>query len=137
MTCYIFENKHVPKRQFWSIPGAHIYSKYNGKHHRVIVFGARTDNGKQLFRTSNEFTSKTFLQYLRELVALFGKKILIIMYKASQHRAGIIKEYLKQHKQIKFLYFPTGTPEINAVEQCWAHGKQKLLTTSVRDIRRI
>ena len=63
------------------------------------------------------------------IVAHFDKKILIIMNKATQHRAGIIKEYLKRHKQIKVLYFPTDTPEINVVEQCWAWGKQKLLAT--------
>jgi transposase len=40
----------------------------------------------------------------------------------------MVKEYIKQNNDIlKVIYFPKGSPEFNAIEECWRQGKYDLL----------
>lgn len=50
--------------------------------------------------------------------------------RATQHRSKIVKKYLKKNKDsIRIEYFPIGSPEFNAVEECWRQrGKHNLLS---------
>ena len=124
----IFENEYSEKKRFWAMLGKPAYGIYNGKHQRAITFGAVADNGKQIFRIYKKFNTGTFIEFLNEIIAHFGKKILIIMDKATPHTSKKTVKYIERNN-ILTEYFPTGTPELNAVEQCWARGKQKLLTS--------
>ncbi len=39
---------------------------------------------------------------------------------ATQHRSKLVKDYLQSNKDtMKIEYFPTGSPELNAVEEYW------------------
>ncbi len=39
--------------------------------------------------------------------------------RANQDRAGIVKEYLQRNLEtMRIKYFPIGSPELNAVEEC-------------------
>lgn len=60
----------------------------------------------------------------------FGKLILLID-RACQHRRSImVKEYMKQNKEVlRVVYFPKGSPEFNAIEECWRQGKYDLLVS--------
>ena len=49
------------------------------------------------------------------------------MDKATLYTSKKTVKYMKQNN-IPTEYFPTGNSELDAVEQCWAKGKQKLLT---------
>jgi transposase len=42
----------------------------------------------------------------------------------------MVKEYMKQNNDIlKVIYFPKGSPEFNAIEECWRQGKYDLLVS--------
>jgi transposase len=42
----------------------------------------------------------------------------------------MVREYIKQDKDsLKVIYFPKGSSEFNAVEECWRQGKYDLLVS--------
>src|SRR6476661_2074736 len=76
------------------------------------------------------FNQETFLKYLKELRRKFGKIILFIDRARQHHRSIMVRRYIKQSKDvIKVIYFPKGSSEFNAVEECWRQGKYDLLVS--------
>lgn len=87
-----------------------------------------SNNGKQLFRQYDRFDSDSFIKYLEQVKKKF-KKFVIFVDRATQHRSKIVKEYLKRNEEnIRIEYFPVGSPEFNAVEECWRQGKYNILS---------
>lgn len=101
-----------------------------GSHQRTCVFGTLCINGRQFFRQYESFNQYTFLDYLKQVQKKFGKLILFIDRARQHHRSIMIKEYVKQNKDVlKVIYFPIGSPEFNAIEECWRQGKYDLLVS--------
>jgi transposase len=60
----------------------------------------------------------------------FGKLILFIDRARQHHRSIMVREYIKQNKDVlKVIYFPKGSSEFNAIEECWRQGKYNLLVS--------
>ena len=58
----------------------------------------------------------------------FGK-VAAVTDRASPHRAKLVKELLRENKNIRIIYLPKGSPYLNAVEECWHQGKRILLVS--------
>jgi transposase len=85
--------------------------------------------GKQLFRQYDLFNQYTFLDYLKQIKKRLGK-VILFTDRARQHQAKKVQEYLKENNDsIKIFYLPKGSPEFNAVEECWRQGKYDLLVS--------
>jgi transposase len=85
--------------------------------------------GKQLFRQYDVFNQYTFLDYLKQVRK---RLVRVIMFtdRARQHRSKKVQEYLEENKDaIRMVYLPKGSPEFNAVEECWRQGKHDLLVS--------
>ena len=83
--------------------------------------------GKQLFRQYDVFNQYTFLDYLKQVKKKLGK-VIMFTDRARQHQAKKVLEYLEENKDaIRIVYLPKGSPEFNAVEECWRQGKYDLL----------
>jgi transposase len=77
----------------------------------------------------DKFNSKTFVDYLKQIQKKFGK-IIIFVDRATPHCSKITKQFIADNKDtIKLEYFPLGSPEFNAVEECWRQGKYHILST--------
>ena len=86
--------------------------------------------GKQLFRQYDKFNQDPFLDYLKQVKKQLGKKVVIFTDRARQHQSNKVKKYLEENKDsVRILYFPKGSPEFNAVEECWRQGKYYLLVS--------
>jgi transposase len=76
------------------------------------------------------FNQYTFLDYLKQVKKQLGKKVIMFTDRARQHQSNKVKEYLKENNDsIRILYLPKGSPEFNAVEECWRQGKYDLLVS--------
>ena len=82
----------------------------------------------QFFRTYDKFNAITFVAYLKELQKHFGKAVMICD-RAPQHRSRLVREFLRKNKNVKIMYFPKGSPYLNAVEECGRQGKRRLLVS--------
>jgi transposase len=70
-----------------------------------------------------------FVDYLKHVQKRFGK-IVIFVDRARPHCSKITRQYLAQNTDtVRLEYFPVGSPEFNAVEECWRQGKYNILST--------
>jgi transposase len=47
--------------------------------------------------------------------------------RARQHLSKKLRDYLEGNKDaVRIVYLPKGSPELNAVEECWSQGKYDL-----------
>ncbi len=85
--------------------------------------------GKQLFRQYDIFNQNTFLDYLKQIKKSLGK-VILVTDRARQHLSKKVQEYLKENNDsMRIIYLPKGSPEFNAVEECWRQGKHDLLVS--------
>ena len=106
-----------------------------GSHSKTIIFGVLSLDGKQLFRQYDRFDSHSFIAYREEARKKF-KKFVMFVDRATQHRPKEVNEYLQRNEDdIRVEYFPAGSPEFNAVEECWRQGKYNLLSDYYPDFQ--
>ena len=123
-----FIHDTVSGRKYWSPKGRRISVPYTGSHRKVTIYGSLASDCRQFFRTYDKFNAVTFVAYLKELQRHFGKAVLICDL-APQHRSRLVREFLRKNKNVKIMYFPKGSPYLNAVEECWRQGKCRLLVS--------
>ena len=101
-----------------------------GSHQRTCVFGALCIDGRQFFRQYESFNQYTFLDYIKHMQKRFGRLILFIDRARQHHRSKMVRKYIKDRRDLlKVIYFPKGSSEFNAVEECWRQGKYDLLVS--------
>jgi len=125
----IFVYDYVVRRKKWISVGKRPIVTVIGSRKRTIVFGCLSLEGKQLFKQYDEFNSKTFVDYLKQIQKRFGKYI-VFADRARPHCSKITRKFIAENKDtIRLEYFPVGSPEFNAVEECWRQGKYHILST--------
>jgi len=118
----------MTKKRRWILRNKRPIVTVTGSHEKTIIFGVLSLDGKQLFRQYKRFDSHSFITYLGEVQKKFGKFILFVD-RATQHRSKVVKDYLQRNTDtIRMEYFPVGSPEFNAVEECWRQGKYNILS---------
>ena len=123
-----FIHDAVSGRKYWSPKDGRINVPYTGSHRKVTIYGSLALDGRQFFRTYDRFNAVTFVAYLKELQRHFGKTVRICD-RTPQHRSKMVREFLRTNKNIRIMYFPKGSPYLNAVEECWRQGKRRLLVS--------
>ena len=127
----IFIHDSLVRRKMWTADRIRPIVTMTGSHQKTSVFGTLSMNGRQLFRQYDFFNQYTFLHYLIQVQKKFGKLILFIDRARQHHRSIIVREHIEQNKVVlKVIYFPKGSSEFNAVEECWRHGKYDLLVSN-------
>ena len=114
--------------KYWSPRGMPIVTTYKGRHGRSVAYGSLATDGRQFVRTYEKFNKETVLQYFKELARHFGR-VTIIMDNASQHRARIVQEFLKENPNVRVMWLPTATPELSAIEEYWHQSKREVLVS--------
>ncbi len=115
-------------RRKWIVRQKRPVVTVTGSHNKTIIFGVISNDGKQLFRQYDRFDSDSFITYLEEVKKKF-KKFIIFVDRATQHRSKVVQEYLQRNEDsMRIEYFPVGSPEFNAVEECWRQGKYNILS---------
>lgn len=80
-----------------------------------------------MFTLRNNLNAGEFLKVLSKFLHKF-KKAILILDKASWHKKSKkVQRYLKKHRrELKIIWFPTGCPEMNPVEECWRQAKREV-----------
>ncbi|MDR4510413.1 MAG: transposase [Nitrososphaeraceae archaeon] len=124
----IFVYDHIFKRKKWISADKRPIVTVTGCRKKTIVFGCLSIKGKQLFLQYDKFNSSIFIDYLKQIQKQFGKCI-VFVYRATPHCSKITGKYLAENKDtIRVEYFPVGSQEFNAVEECWRQGKYNILS---------
>lgn len=80
-----------------------------------------------MFTLRNNLNAVEFLKVLSRFLHKF-KKAILILDKAPWHKKSKkVQRYLKKHRrELKIIWFPTGCPEMNPVEECWRQAKNEV-----------
>jgi transposase len=125
----MFVYDYVIRRKKWISADKRPIVTVTGSRKRTIVFGCLSTDGGQLFRQYDKFNSSKFVDYLKQVKKRFVGKIVIFVDRAKPHCSKITKRFLDSNKDtIRLEYFPVGSPEFNAVEECWRQGKYNILS---------
>jgi transposase len=117
------------KRKLWLPKGVRPVVTITGSHQKTCVFGTLTIDGKQLFRQYNVFNQDTFLDYLKQIRKMLGR-VILFTDRARQHRSKKVQKYLEDNKDsLRIIHLSKGSPQFNAVEECWRQGKYNLLVS--------
>ena len=114
--------------RYWTPVGIPVIVPHVGSHDTVTAYGSFTADGRQFFLTYDRFNAATFVEYLKSMYRYFGK-IVVIVDRATPHRAKLVRDLLRENKEIKIIYLPKGSPYLNAVEECWHRAKRALLVS--------
>jgi hypothetical protein len=115
----IFVHDALAKRKLWLPKGVRPVDTMTGPHQRTCVFGTLAMEGKQLFRQYDVFNQHSFPDCLKQARKGLGK---VVMFAdgARQHQAKKVREWLEENKDaVRTVCLPKGSPEFNAVEECW------------------
>lgn len=80
-----------------------------------------------MFSLRKNLNAEEFLKVLAKFFYKF-KRAILILDKAPWHKKSKkVQKYLKKHRrELKIIWFPTGCPEMNPVEECWRQAKEKV-----------
>lgn len=98
-----------------------------GSHQKVHAYGFLSEEDKKMFTLRQDLNAEEFLKVLSKFLHKF-KRAILILDKAPWHKKSKkVQRYLKDHRrELKIIWFPTGCPEMNPVEECWRQTKEEV-----------
>ena len=97
----------------------------NSKNKCTNVFGARSKCAF-VFSFSKKKNQKSFVKFLNKLLKRW-RKVCLFVDNGPCHHGEIVNACLHSHKKtFRMFNFPTYSPELNPIEQCWKPGRKAL-----------
>ena len=119
----------------------HAFEYY--RHGTLSLYAALdTKTGRVHGKTSPRHTSRDFVAFLEEVVALCPRRqeIHVILDHLAAHKTQFVREFLARHPRVKFHFTPTYSSWLNQVELWFAKIEREVIArgifTSVPDLAR-
>lgn len=114
-------------RKVWVVKGTKYRRFVTGSHEKVHAFGFLSEKGKSMFTLREKLNGEEVIKVLSKFLNKFHR-VILIWDKATWHKKSKkVQTYLNKHRrEIKIIWFPTGCPEMNPVEECWRQAKEEV-----------
>ncbi|MDI1495482.1 MAG: Transposase [Cenarchaeum symbiont of Oopsacas minuta] len=113
-------------KKYWCNEDERPIYRWKGDHRKFIAYGMISISGERFFRSYDKFDGPTFLRYVKDAVAKYGR-IMIIADRASQHRTKDLERYVQENQdKIRIEYLPKASPQHNVMETIWFVAKQAM-----------
>lgn len=100
----------------------------------VNLLGAVTENKETFFtEIADSFTSDVTIRFLRALQDEFGEHLHVVLDNATYFASNKVEEFVED-TAMKLTFLPTGSPDMNPVEECWRQFKRVLGNRFFADI---
>ena len=110
----------------WFPCGERIALPYWKTYDGVKLLGALTESGETFVtEVADSFTSEVTIRFLRALQAEFGEHLHIVLDNATYFTSNRVADFVEE-TAIRVTYLPTGSPDMNPVEECWRQFKRRL-----------
>jgi transposase len=114
----------------WAPCGATPEVEDSGERFGINMISAISARGDMLFRCfDGRMDSERFIEFLKDLRASAGRRILVIVDGGSYHTSKMVRTFLKEEGEqrgIRLGYLPPYSPELNPDEQVWNQAKNTL-----------
>lgn len=74
---------------------------------------------------ADTFKSAVTIEFLKALQTKFGKQLHIVLDNATYFTSQNVQQFIDE-SALKVTYLPTGSPDLNPVEECWRQLKRRL-----------
>ncbi|ANS73181.1 transposase [Paenibacillus yonginensis] len=105
----------------WFPVGAQRRIPTYGRHEGAKLFGALNyETGQVLYRDGERYDTSAFIQFLDVVLKAYptGKRVMILD-NGRIHHAAEVRNYLKQHTRLQFVFLPKYPPDLNLIEGLW------------------
>ncbi|MDR1492639.1 MAG: IS630 family transposase [Planctomycetaceae bacterium] len=103
--------------------------KANSGRQRVHINGfIDIDTKKIATDFTDSVNSQSVIRLLEKLLKLYSSKTLhLFVDNAKYYKSGVVKEWLKKHKNGNLHFLPAYRPNLNPIERLWGFFKKKIL----------
>jgi transposase len=118
----------------WAKKGKTPVLRQGCRYKHLSVISAISPQGQLYYQIRNtSFTGLMVVEFLRELLAFFNQKLIIIWDGAKIHQDENVKSFLENENndRIFLAKIPPYSPELNADEQVWQTIKDDMLKNIV------
>jgi transposase len=92
----------------------------------VNLLGALSEHGETFFTSvADSFTSDVTIRFLQAIQVKFGEYVHVVLDNATYFASNKVAEFVED-SSVKLTYLPTGSPDMNPVEECWRQFSQSL-----------
>lgn len=110
----------------WFPQGKRTPLPYWKTYEGVNLLGAVTEDGESFFtEVADSFNSDVTVRFLRALQDEFGEHLHVVLDNATYFVSNQVEEFVED-TAMKLSFLPTGSPDMNPVEECWRQFKREL-----------
>lgn len=108
-------------RRVWYFKGEKPKGVFFWSNQKLSLIGALTDGKKVFYEWHDSLNSLTFRAFLSSFIDTLSpkKRYVFLLDNVGYHKTSCIQNYIAEFKNIKVEYYPTYSPELNAIETCW------------------
>jgi hypothetical protein len=90
------------------------------------LLGALSENGELFFTpVADAFTNDVTIHFLQALQTEFGECVHVVLDNATYFASNKVADFVED-SSLRVTYLPTGSPDMNPVEECWRQFSQVL-----------
>lgn len=127
----LFEDESIAQQhptlcRMWALRGTRPQIPTLGNHAKRKIFGAVNPfTGNSICKIAKKLSADEFIAFMSTIKAHYqGHKIVLCVDNFPTHKAGKVKDYLKDNSGwLELLYLPAYSPQFNPIEQLWKHMK--------------
>lgn len=108
-------------KKVWYFKGEKPKGFFFWSNKKLNMIGALTDGEKVFYEWHDSLNTLTFKAFLSSFIDSLSKqkKYVFLMDNVGYHKTNCIQNFLAKFDNIKVEYYPTYSPELNAIETCW------------------
>ena len=108
-------------RKVWFFKGEKPRGIFFWSNKKINLIGALVEGEKVHYEWHDSLNSLTFKSFLVDFVKTLSpkKKYVFLLDNVGYHKTYCIQNYLAQFGNIVVEFYPTYSPELNAIETCW------------------
>ena len=105
----------------WFPKGGQRLIKTYGKHESVKLVGIIDyETGKVYIEETEEFNAQVFLNFLKNVLALYPKgEIVMVLDNSKVHHAILLNDFLEANPRLTLMFLPPYSPKLNIIEGLW------------------
>lgn len=115
----------------WALKGSSPIRLTSNSWEKVPVFDALEEDGTFHYLLAEKQNSSIFKRFVGEKLLSQDLKLLIVTDRAPWHRSKEVNKFVEEHENLKLVYLPPYSPELNPTEECWRETRMEVTANTL------